>query len=506
MRKFLSYISLFIFILIGVTSFQNCGTPFESSLSSTNLNSTSLDLNTYDDLYEKIISPKCLSCHNKVLASGNIDLSSFEAMMSSDVVLPGDAGSSRFYLAVDAGSMPPNQPLLKIEINAIGDWINDGAKGSNGVASNEVPFVEAGAYNTFVLPIESITITGQASDPDGAIAEIKWTQLTGPNSATLSGDNTLVLSISNLVKGTYTFLLEVSDDEGAKSSDTVSIMIVEADNKAPSVNAGSDQSILEPAINVNLFGTASDSDGMITSIVWSLTSGPMLVTIENPNSLATKVSMLSQIGTYEFKLTVTDNKGASNSDSVKIIVNSAGNMLPVADAGNDRSITLPTNSIVINGSGVDSDGTISGYVWTQISGPSAATLNGKSTATLTASALVEGEYIFELKVRDNKEGVGTDQVIVTVHPEPTGPSFSEINQLIFGPKCLSCHSGSNPKGGYGMASYNQVMENVTPKNLNLSLLYTKVQDNSMPKGNDGPLSSAEKNMIQQWILNGAPNN
>ena len=48
-----------------------------------------------------------------------------------------------------------------------------------------------------------------------------------------------------------------------------------------------------------------------------------------------------------------------------------GNRPPVADAGADQTITLPTNTVNLDGSGsTDPDNNITGYAWTKISGPS----------------------------------------------------------------------------------------------------------------------------------------
>ncbi|MFD3004041.1 PKD domain-containing protein, partial [Pontibacter toksunensis] len=51
----------------------------------------------------------------------------------------------------------------------------------------------------------------------------------------------------------------------------------------------------------------------------------------------------------------------------------ATNQPPVANAGPDKTITLPTSSVQLSGSATDSDGTISGYSWSQVSGPNTAT-------------------------------------------------------------------------------------------------------------------------------------
>ncbi|WP_166636698.1 PQQ-dependent sugar dehydrogenase, partial [Zeaxanthinibacter enoshimensis] len=76
---------------------------------------------------------------------------------------------------------------------------------------------------------------------------------------------------------------------------------------------------------------------------------------------------------------------------------------PVANAGSDRTITLPTNSITLNGTGSDPDGGNVTYGWTEVSHPGTpATLTNANTANLTASGLAEGVYVFKLTVTDDE--------------------------------------------------------------------------------------------------------
>lgn len=47
------------------------------------------------------------------------------------------------------------------------------------------------------------------------------------------------------------------------------------------------------------------------------------------------------------------------------------NKPPIANAGSDEVITLPVNTVAIDGSGCsDPEMNIAGYIWTKISGPS----------------------------------------------------------------------------------------------------------------------------------------
>lgn len=186
-------------------------------------------------------------------------------------------------------------------------------------------------------------------------------------------------------------------------------------NVAPVVNAGPDRTVTLPASTVTITGSASDTDGTISGYAWTRVSGPNTPTFSGASTATLTASGLVQ-GTYIFRLTATDNNSATASDEVTVTVN--GNAAPVADAGADKTVNLPTNSVVLNGSGTDSNGTITGYQWTQRSGPSTAALAGANTANLTASNLIAGNYVFRLTVTDNGGATGFDDVNVNVSSSP----------------------------------------------------------------------------------------
>ena len=70
------------------------------------------------------------------------------------------------------------------------------------------------------------------------------------------------------------------------------------------------------------------------------------------------------------------------------------NQLPGASAGDDIVITMPENSIELQGIASDADGTVATYLWSQQSRPANAILSGRNTATLHAADLAEGVYLF----------------------------------------------------------------------------------------------------------------
>ena len=105
---------------------------------------------------------------------------------------------------------------------------------------------------------------------------------------------------------------------------------------------------------------------------------------------------------YTYRLTVTDNDNTTDTDLVTVSVNVALNQAPVANAGANKAITLPTNATSLNGSAsTDADGTIASYQWQQISGPSASALSATNTAAINISNFQAGTYVYRLTVTDN---------------------------------------------------------------------------------------------------------
>jgi hypothetical protein len=190
-------------------------------------------------------------------------------------------------------------------------------------------------------------------------------------------------------------------------------------NKLPVANAGPDQVVILPKDNAVLDGTASsDPDGTINKYLWSKISGPTSFTIVNTTSSRTTVNSLVQ-GVYEFELQVTDNRGATAKDTIKIMVNTGNgtNQPPVAYAGVDQSITVPTYSCTLNGSAsYDPDGTIAIYQWSKIDGPVSFLIESPSTSTTIVRNLIQGIYQFQLEVTDNGSLTAKDTVQVTVNP------------------------------------------------------------------------------------------
>ena len=98
------------------------------------------------------------------------------------------------------------------------------------------------------------------------------------------------------------------------------------------------------------------------------------------------------------------------------------NKPPIAIAGADQVIMLPTDSVLLDGrSSSDPDGTISAWHWKKISGPASFTIYSERTSSPVVRTLVRGVYQFELKVTDDKNLSATDTVQIVVN-DPSQPN------------------------------------------------------------------------------------
>lgn len=87
---------------------------------------------------------------------------------------------------------------------------------------NKIPVANAGPDQTITLPMNTATLDpSKSTDSDGTIVNYGWSLLSGPNTPNWNGS-----MISNLVAGTYIMRLQVTDNQGATATDTVTILVL----------------------------------------------------------------------------------------------------------------------------------------------------------------------------------------------------------------------------------------------------------------------------------------
>jgi len=297
-------------------------------------------------------------------------------------------------------------------------------------ADNDAPAVNAGPDGAITLPTNVFFLDGTATDdglpiPPGAFT-VAWSQLSGPGTALFTDPAVAATSVTFSAAGVYVIQIS-ADDSIAASSDTVTVT-VNSDpdlNEAPEVNAGPDQAITLPTAAAALNGTAGD-DGLPTppnafTVAWTQISGPGTATFSDATVAATSVTF-SAAGVYVLQLSANDSV-ASSTDTVTITVNSdpSLNQAPVVSAGADQAITNPVNQLLVSGTASD-DGLPNPpaaftIIWTQVSGPVAATFDDATIAAPTATFLAPGVYVLQI-LADDSVASSSDTVTITVNSDP----------------------------------------------------------------------------------------
>ncbi|QYK01955.1 PKD domain-containing protein [Shewanella psychrotolerans] len=168
-------------------------------------------------------------------------------------------------------------------------------------------------------------------------------------------------------------------------------------NSPPIANAGIDQTITERS-SITLYGTGSDEDGDIVSYHWSQISGSM---VETSSTDITAVSFVTpSVDTEEvivFELTVTDNEGATASDTVDITITPI--LFPV-NAGEDKTY-FNYESFNLNCNPNDTDIGNLNFFWKQLEGPELKLSDTTACSPQLQLSDYDGIYTFELTVSDD---------------------------------------------------------------------------------------------------------
>ncbi len=168
-------------------------------------------------------------------------------------------------------------------------------------------------------------------------------------------------------------------------------------------------------------------------VCYSTSSNPSLINGANcvsaalsqaiPGSFTINASSLAANTLYHFRGYASNSFGTgytADTTFTTLAVPPPVNQPPVAVAGPDKSIQLPTSSSAPTGtSATDSDGTISSTVWSYVScagvcGATPSITSGNTLNPTFSNMTNVGVYTFRLTVTDNNGAFGTDDMTVTV--------------------------------------------------------------------------------------------
>lgn len=294
-------------------------------------------------------------------------------------------------------------------------------EGETVVRVNNPPTAEINVANTTVMEMDTVNFDGSGStDTDGAIVEYTWNFGDGVK------DSGMYSTHFYTSVGTYTVTLTVVDNKGASDVDSVTMTVIEGDgapgNEPPTAVINVDTTTVEVWSLITFNGSGSvDTDGTIIEYTWDFDDG-------SKDSGMYSSHYFSAVGTYDVTLTVVDDEGASDVDSVIITVIAGSgtpeNTPPIAVINANMTTIESGQSINFNGSeSIDPDGTIVEYTWDFDDG---AKDSGMHTSHIYQT---EGTYNVTLTVIDDDGATDIANITIIVQPPPpTTPKFSMIWQ------------------------------------------------------------------------------
>lgn len=272
---------------------------------------------------------------------------------------------------------------------------------------NQAPTANAG-QDQDVNVGSQVRLSGSGStDPDGNPLTYAWTQLSG-SSVTLSSATACEPTFAAAAVGTMEFQLVVNDGAVSSTPDRVIVRVV-SQNTPPVANAGIDgHAFVGDDVVLNASNSYDpDNDGLTFS--WTQVGGAA-VQIFNATTISPFFTPTTS-GVVEFRVSVSDGQTTSTDDVIVTVDNA--NQLPVANAGSSM-VAMVGETITLDGSAsYDPDGDPISYVWSQTGGTSVS-LSASNTARPSFSEVMEGVYVFELRVYDGHDTSSPSTVTVTV--------------------------------------------------------------------------------------------
>ncbi|HWR27639.1 MAG TPA: PKD domain-containing protein, partial [Candidatus Thermoplasmatota archaeon] len=282
---------------------------------------------------------------------------------------------------------------------------NDGAENTRTKSinvSNVPPFVNFTHSPFYPLTSDTILFNDTSTDIDGTI--ISWLWRFG------DGSSSTLQSPSHKYddNGVYTVTLNVTDDDDAFESKSISISV---SNVPPSPDFNYLPSNPITTDTIQFTDTSTDSDGTIVSWFWRFGDGSTSAQ-QNP------LYKYSDNGDYTIILNITDDDGAKNAKTKSISVSNAP---PAANFSFEPINPTTQETVFFNSTSYDSDGVLSNYTWDFVDG------NFSYEQKTTHMYSDNGTYLITLNVTDNDGDTDTIQKTIQVSPNyppntPNDPS------------------------------------------------------------------------------------
>lgn len=211
---------------------------------------------------------------------------------------------------------------------------------------NAPPEANAGEDQVITLPSETVTLDASQSKDDEGIKSFKWTKIKGDDAVEIKNADRQVATAENLKEGAYEFQVEVQDQKGVTSTDTVKVTVKKAKNKKPVARLPDDMEVTLPISLLEIDGRKSSDDKDIAKWEWKKAESSLASVKILNNSDSSPILLLTDFmpGKYTFNLKVTDTEGLISSATVGVVVKPDPNENEVLEAIIDTTIESFTSA------------------------------------------------------------------------------------------------------------------------------------------------------------------
>ncbi len=273
------------------------------------------------------------------------------------------------------------------------------------------------AGSDIVLPCNTLNANPiGTSASSGAGFTTNWTQVSGPNTATLSGVNTQSLGMTGLVQGVYNMRLNVSG--GAACASRTDEMMVIVTQAAPTIaTVGTNATVCYGNYQLG----ANFPNTPLETVTWTVTPSAGISFLPTANTPNAKISGMLASTIYTLTWTVSNTCGTKTATQVLTTTNTQSP--PIPNAQPDQCI-VGTGTLVTTLPGSAPAGSVT--TWAALDAGSSVSPNNtqNTTATITGA---NGSYRFVYTLSKTGCTALSDTVIVTKSSAVTSNAGVDIN-------------------------------------------------------------------------------
>ena len=288
-----------------------------------------------------------------------------------------------------------------------------------------------------------VSATSSSDSNNGSISNylLRLIDVDGQESTLYDGNNAPVYSYTTKYVSTtskITFLLTVTDNDGASSADDLIVGILNSsdNNQAPQaeISYSNFNGELEETSSLELSAANSiDPDGEIISYLWQeIDHEGNVIDLGTASSITYEPPDVEFDYQYQIVLTVTDDDENTGEDTLDILILNLDNEapVPVASSNLNNGITNEGDTVVLSAEQSYDDDQIATYLWQQIdsngdivsgSGALSITDYDKVNASFTAPTDLGSDtsYTFRLTLTDNEAISASAEISILVNNSPT---------------------------------------------------------------------------------------